>query len=210
MLQINQQTMSSREIAKLCNSSHDNVLKTVRRLIELGIVLKTTPSKYTNEQNHQTYTEYLSDKRDSLIIVARLSPEFTAVVVDRWQELEAQQQPKLPTDYLSALEHLVVAVKENTRLESINNKLMHVNKTYTSSELAKELGLTSAIALNVLLNEKGVQYKQNETWLPYARYSTLGYFEIKQSDYNGHIKYDRRFTQKGRQFVLDLVGDKNA
>lgn len=28
-------------------------------------------------------------KRDSIIVVAQLSPEFTARLVDRWQELEA-------------------------------------------------------------------------------------------------------------------------
>ena len=27
-------------------------------------------------------------KRDSIVVVAQLSPEFTAVLVDRWQELE--------------------------------------------------------------------------------------------------------------------------
>lgn len=49
----------------------------VRSLIEGGIVKSTTPHQYTHPQNRQTYTEYLSDKRDSLVIVARLSPEFT-------------------------------------------------------------------------------------------------------------------------------------
>jgi phage regulator Rha-like protein len=33
---------------------------------------------------------YESDTRDSLVIAARLSPEFTARVVDRWQELETK------------------------------------------------------------------------------------------------------------------------
>ena len=28
-------------------------------------------------------------KRDSIIVVAQNSPEFTAILVDRWQELEA-------------------------------------------------------------------------------------------------------------------------
>ena len=91
------QTMSSREIAQLCQKPHDNVLKLIRSLIDGGIVKSTTPHQYMHPQNGQWYTEFLSDKRDSLVIVARLSPEFTAAVIDRWQELEAQNNaPALP------------------------------------------------------------------------------------------------------------------
>lgn len=84
------QTMSSREIAQLCQKPHDNVLKLIRSLIDGGIVKSTTPHQYMHPQNGQWYTEFLSDKRDSLVVVARLSPEFTAAVIDRWQELETQ------------------------------------------------------------------------------------------------------------------------
>ena len=85
------QTMSSREIAQLCEKRHDNVLKLIRNLIAGGVLNSTTPQEYEHPQNGQIYVEFLSDKRDSLVIVARLSPEFTAAVIDRWQELEAQQ-----------------------------------------------------------------------------------------------------------------------
>ena len=66
--------------------------------------------------------------------------------------------------------------------------LTHVNKTYTCTEVAKELGLKSAIELNSRLKELGVQYKINQTWVPYTKYATLGWFDIKQevAD-NGHI-----------------------
>ena len=40
--------------------------------------------------------------------------------------------------------------------------LTHVNKTYTCTEVAKELGLKSAIELNNRLKELGVQYKVNQ------------------------------------------------
>ena len=71
--------------------------------------------------------------------------------------------------------------------------LTHVNKTYTCTEVAKELGLKSAIELNNRLKELGVQYKVNQTWVPYTKYATLGWFDIKQevAD-NGHIIYHRK------------------
>ena len=45
--------------------------------------------------------------------------------------------------------------------ERRNAVLMHTTKTYTTTEIAKELGLKSAIALNNKLAEKKVQFKQN-------------------------------------------------
>jgi phage regulator Rha-like protein len=45
----------------------------------------------------QAMTVYRFGKRDSFVIVAQLSPEFTARLVDRWQELEEQARPAQPT-----------------------------------------------------------------------------------------------------------------
>ena len=50
------QTMSSREIAQLCQKPHDNVLKLIRSLIDGGIVKSTTPHQYMHPQNGQWYT----------------------------------------------------------------------------------------------------------------------------------------------------------
>lgn len=94
--------------------------------------------------------------------------------------------------------------------ERKNAVLMHVRKTYTAGEIAKELGMRSAQDLNQKLCEKKIQYKQNGTWLPCADYSDMGYFEIKQQELdNGTVIYDRRITQSGREFILNLFdGDK--
>lgn len=84
--------------------------------------------------------------------------------------------------------------------------LTHVNKTYTCTEVAKELGFKSAIELNKRLKDLGVQYKVNQTWVPYTKYSTLGWFDIKQevAD-NGHIIYHRKITGIGRQGIINLI-----
>lgn len=81
--------MSSREISKLVDSRHADVCRTVERLIASSVIQGYAPTAYTLEQNGQTYTEYLIGKRDSFVIVAQLSPEFTGRLVDRWQQLEA-------------------------------------------------------------------------------------------------------------------------
>ena len=89
--------------------------------------------------------------------------------------------------------------------EKQRDKLVHQNKLYTTSEIAKELGLSSATKLNNLLSEKKIQYKQNKTWLLYSKYSELGLVSIKQDVLdNGKIIYDRQWTGKGRDFILNL------
>lgn len=90
--------------------------------------------------------------------------------------------------------------------ERKNTILMHVNKTYTMTEIAKELGMKSAIQLNKLLAEKKIQYQVNGTWVMYSRYSDLGYEEIKQEVLDsGKVIYHRRITQMGREFILKLL-----
>ena len=93
--------------------------------------------------------------------------------------------------------------EENKRQVAI---LTHTNKTYTATEIAKEAGLQSASQLNKILKEKGIQYKINGTWVPYQKYATLGWFDIKQevAD-NGHIIYHRRITGDGRKGILNVL-----
>lgn len=89
--------------------------------------------------------------------------------------------------------------------ERKNAILMHVNKTYTVTEIAKELGLRSATQLNRILAEKKIQYQVNGTWVMYSRYSDQGYEEIKQEVLDsGRVIYHRRITQMGREFILSL------
>lgn len=89
--------------------------------------------------------------------------------------------------------------------EKTNAILMHVNKTYTMTEIAKEIGLKSAVELNKILSEKRIQYKVNGTWVMYSDYSNCGYEEIKQEVLdNGHVIYHRKITQIGRKFILGL------
>ena len=87
-----QQTMSSREIAELVESRHDNVRVTIERLAERGVI--ALPAMQEKPTGGRPSVKYVfsgeKGKRDSLVVVAQLSPEFTGRLVDRWQELESQ------------------------------------------------------------------------------------------------------------------------
>lgn len=109
---------------------------------------------------------------------------------------------------IELLQKLKEERKARVEAERKNAILMHVNKTYTMTEIAKELNLKSATELNKILAEKNIQYKMNGTWVLYSDYSNLGYEEIKQEVLDsGKVIYHRRITQLGREFILGLFGD---
>lgn len=86
----NEATMSSREMAELTETRHDSVKRTIETLRDKGVIQSPQIVNFNNI-NGVAGVEYLVCKRDSYIIVAQLSPEMTARLVDRWQELEAKQ-----------------------------------------------------------------------------------------------------------------------
>lgn len=83
-------TMSSREIAELVGSRHDDVKRSIERVASRGVFTLPPMAEVSNTgPGPKTIGVYRLDKRSSLIVVAQLCPEFTARIVDRWQELEA-------------------------------------------------------------------------------------------------------------------------
>jgi prophage antirepressor-like protein len=107
-------------------------------------------------------------------------------------------------DYgIKLLEKLKEERQARLEAEHTNKILMHHKKLYTATEIAKELGLSSAKKLNDMLSRDKIQFKQNGTWILYSNYSDLGYVHIKQEVLdNGKIIYHRKWTQEGRKFIL--------
>ena len=89
VLHKSQLTMSSREIAELVESRHDKVKQSIERLVKRGVIDVPPLGEYLDSLGRKA-AEYKLEKRDSYVVVAQLCPEFTARLVDRWQELEEQ------------------------------------------------------------------------------------------------------------------------
>ncbi|HAP0139251.1 TPA: DNA-binding protein [Escherichia coli] len=91
--------MTHKDIAELVGSRPDNVKRTIERLAEKEVI-RLPPTEVFEEINnlgHSVSREYYvfkgeQGKRDSYIVVAQLCPEFTATLVDRWQELEREKE----------------------------------------------------------------------------------------------------------------------
>lgn len=75
--------------------------------------------------------------------------------------------------------------------------------------IVKDYGM-SAKKFNAMLHDMGVQYKQGDTWVLYAKYQGNGYLKPKTCNYadmNGiqHSREHAYWTQKGRLFLYDFL-----
>nr|DAF98556.1 MAG TPA: antirepressor protein [Myoviridae sp. ctpKu3] len=206
-------TMSSREITKLVNSRHSDVCKSIETLISKGVIGGYQPKPYTHPQNGQIYYEYFLNKRDTYILVAQFSPEFTAAVIDRWQELENQQNltALLPQNYLQALEQLVASEKEKQAL-ALENKAMKpkadfvdlyvdIGTTKSLRETAKILNMPEKAMIAALERDKAL-YRQSGNLIPYSDKQSRGLFTVKTGTAeHGHNFTQTRVTSKGIQWI---------
>ena len=208
-----QLTMSSREIASLLESRHRDVCISITRLMESGAIAGYAATPYTHEQNQQTYFEYFVSKRDSYVIVAQMSPAFTAALVDRWQELESKQKPSVPQSYAEALlEAGRLALENEKKAEQLRiaaPKVQFVDNftqresLQNASQVGQTLGV-SAIRLNRALDEVGGVYNQSvkrgrvfcQAWID------GGYGKMIQNE----IGYPQAmFTTKGVYRVTEIL-----
>ncbi|HHL3599870.1 TPA: Rha family transcriptional regulator [Klebsiella pneumoniae] len=131
----NKPSMTSLEIAELVEKRHDNVKRTIvtlaskdvirspqievlERINNLGFAVNDEVYKFAGEEG----------KRDSIIVVAQLSPEFTARLVDRWKELEEERaRPKSQAELIA--EMALLNVEQERRLYQVEEQVEAVAET---------------------------------------------------------------------------------
>lgn len=98
-------TMSSLEIANLTQKRHDNVKRTVDDLVESGVISlpQIEEVRFDAERRVEVVDAYMLDVRSTYIVVARLSPEFMAAIIDRWFELETESRALEIANHRTAL-----------------------------------------------------------------------------------------------------------
>ena len=162
-------SMTSIEIAELVGKRHDNVKRTIETLAESGVIVRPQIEdepkidvmgrsrliqvfRFSGEQG----------KRDSIIVVAQLCPEFTARLVDRWRELEEQvRQPLTEIEMIAAM--AANAVQQQKLIHAVESKVSQVAETLEQikkgnipegyigyRQLAAKCGLTEAKCRNLV------------------------------------------------------------
>ncbi|OOF37955.1 DNA-binding protein [Rodentibacter rarus] len=179
-------TMSSREIAELVESRHDKVKQSIERLVDKGIIVQPPMGDVQFQDSlgrPRSEKVYLLIKRDTYIVVAQLCPEFTARLVDRWQELENQQKPTaLLPDFSNpaeaarawAIEYeqkqiAIAQVKEmQPTVAAFDRIATQAEGSMCTTDAAKHLGVKPKFLFDFLSSQKWI-YKRpgNSNWIAY-------------------------------------------
>ncbi|EES3149742.1 DNA-binding protein [Escherichia coli] len=218
--------MTSIEIAELVGSRHDKVKQSIERLAVRGVI-RNPPMVVFEKINNlgllrgvEAYVfEGEQGKRDSIIVVAQLSLEFTARLVDRWRELEGATA-KIPQTFSEALR--LAADLEDQKAELEKQLALAAPKV----EFADRVGEASGILIGNFAKVVGIGPNKLFAWMrdhkiliasgsrrnvPMQEYMDRGYFTVKETAVNTNhgiqISFTTKITGRGQQWLTRKLLD---
>ncbi|EHY0125941.1 phage antirepressor KilAC domain-containing protein [Escherichia coli] len=218
--------MTSIEIAELVGSRHDKVKQSIERLAVRGVI-RNPPMVVFEKINNlgllrgvEAYVfEGEQGKRDSIIVVAQLSPEFTARLVDRWRELE-DAAVNIPKTLPEALRLAADLAEQKMQLE--NQLAIAAPKV----EFADRVGEASGILIGNFAKVVGIGPNKLFAWMrdhkiliasgsrrnvPMQEYMDRGYFTVKETAVNTNhgiqISFTTKITGRGQQWLTRKLLD---
>lgn len=123
------------------------------------------------------------------------------------QEIKAEREKSAELSLQNARQAQII--HELKPKADYTDRILQNRGLVTITQIAKDYGM-SGEAMNALLHELGVQYKQSDQWLLYAKYQSKGYthshtIDIVRSDGSPDVKMNTKWTQKGRLFLYNLL-----
>ncbi|EMZ8321450.1 phage antirepressor KilAC domain-containing protein [Escherichia coli] len=218
--------MTSIEIAELVGKRHDNVKRTIETLAKNGVIRLPqieVSERINNLGFNVQYEHYVFEgeqgKRDSIIVVAQLSPEFTARLVDRWRELE-EAAVNIPKTLPEALRLAADLAEQKMQLE--NQLAIAAPKV----EFADRVGEASGILIGNFAKVVGIGQNKLFAWMrdhkiliasgsrrnvPMQEYMDRGYFTVKETAVNTNhgirISFTTKITGRGQQWLTRKLLD---
>nr|DAZ67719.1 MAG TPA: hypothetical protein [Caudoviricetes sp.] len=243
------QTISSREVAEMMQKKHWEVLRMLDGGTDRKGIIKVLTDNQMGVSDYFIANEYKDNsgkmnkyyectKLGCDMLANKLTGEkgilFTARYVNKFNKMEQyikEQQPKVPTTYKEALQHLLVQVEENERLALENKQQTKVieKQSEVIGEMAPKAEYFDALVDNNLLTnirdtakELGIKERTFTEWLiqknlcyrdkkrkikPYA--NKMKYFELKEfTTAWGHSDTQTLITPRGKEtFRLLLIKD---
>lgn len=206
-------SMSSRELADLIGTSHGEVKRLLNSLESAQRL--SQPLRPVNYQRQgATYQEYHLNKRDSLLLIARLSPSFTPVVLDRWHERELLHDLPDFTNPAAAARAWALEYERRQALEQRVDLLapkadffdhyVLVERAMGFRQVCKLLKAKEADFRQFLV-ERRIMYRLAGVLTPYQQHLAAERFELhKGTGANQHEFSQTRFTASGVKWVAGL------
>lgn len=180
----------SRLIVAASKQSKNQEIKQKAKVYEKWIFDEIIPSVH----KHGAYMT------PSVLEQAINNPDF---MIGLFQQLKVEKEEKqrLHTKNLILEQH----VNEMKPKVSYYDLILQNKSLLTVNKIAKDYGM-SATTFNRKLHELGIQYRQGETWLVYAKYQNKGYTHTEPFVVNQYkSKIITKWTQKGRRFLYDIL-----
>lgn len=195
--------VDSREVAKLVEKQHKNLLRDIDSYIETmrnSTELKIEPSDFFitstyKDSTGRTLPCYLLTKKGCDMVANKMTGEkgvlFTAAYVTAFEKMREQTAYALPKDYPSALRALADAEEKRLALVAENetqrqiiadfqpikqyvDTILASTGTMTITQIAADYDM-SARKLNRILHEAGIQRCVNGQWILYKQHMGKGY-----------------------------------
>ena len=208
-------TMSSREIADICDARHNDVIASIERLINDGVLrlARNTARQHLPEGGGRPTMVYDLVKRDCLIVISGYSAALRARIIDRWMELEAAAPAlAVPQSFAAALrlaaEQQDVIEAQAAQLAAAAPAVEFVERYADSTgtkgfrQVAKLLGANENLFREFLLDQK-IMYRLGGELTPHAQHIDAGRFCVKAgtAQISGHAFNAARFTPKGVTWI---------
>lgn len=157
-------TMSSREIAELTGKQHKDVMRDIRNMLdEIQSAQKCADYK---DARGRSQPMLLLNKEETLCLVAGYNVKLRMAIINRWQELESQQAPKLPQTFSEALQ---LAADQAKQIEQQTQAIEHQQKHITGLENLFHSGGTIPQFVKQLngvnMNKVSAWLRENANWL---------------------------------------------
>lgn len=226
--------VSSRTVANELGRTHKNVLRDLEQVLESSNVSSLIiPNSYKVSGQNRSYKEYLLTKDGFTLYMFNIQGhnDFKLAYINKFNEMENQIQNRLPGSYKEAVAQLLETLENNEQLQLENNmnkqkiaeyepkasyldSILQNKSLVTVGQIAKDYGM-SAQALNKLLHDLKVQYKQSGQWLLYSNIHGEGYThsstkEIEHKDGSTSVRMNTKWTQKGRLFIYELLKENDV
>lgn len=163
-------TMTSLEIAELVESRHDSVKRAIDRLVTSGVLVRppSVDEPGSDAMGRPRVTQVYvftgeRGKRDSIIVVAQLSPEFTGRLVDRWLELESSVRSDflIPQTRAEALRLAADQMERADRAEAERDEAVRTKALIGSRREATAMATAAAARRQVLRMEEELGRSQH-------------------------------------------------